>query len=58
MDGTRALLFGIALICYSGLLVVGRGVGNFDDTVYWGMHLGLAVATAGFLFGDFDGEST
>ena len=58
MNGLRVLLFGIAVILCSGLVVVGSGVGNFDGTFYWGMHLGLAIAAVGFIFGKFDGEGS
>jgi len=58
MNGLRVLLFGIAVTLYSGLVVVGRGVGNFDGTFYLGMHIGLAIATIGFIFGKFDGEGS
>lgn len=53
MSGLKVMLFGIAVILFSGFIVVGQAAGYaYDSLLFWGMILGLAITFVGLMIDD------
>ncbi|UPW00024.1 hypothetical protein M0R88_16100 [Halorussus gelatinilyticus] len=53
MNGLKAMLMGIALICFSGFFLVGQALGIVSESILtWGMIFGLLLCFLGLLASD------
>jgi hypothetical protein len=53
MRGLKVMLFGIALVCFSGFYLVADALGVVTESVFtWGMLFGLLVSFLGLLVND------
>ena len=58
VNSVKVMLFGLALVCFSGFFVVGQGLGVVSETpVTWGMILGLLLCFLGLLADDERGPT-
>lgn len=57
MNGLKAMLMGIALICFSGFFIVGQALDIVGESIVtWGMLFGLLLCFLGLLADDGDGD--